>query len=117
VTVWDRQAENCAEFLRKGSGVLVEGFLKTDSWEDKQTGEKKSKLGVQAITVQFLDKPGGGEGGGSHGGGRRDRDEAPTTSRGGSRGRDAAPPPARRGAPMPPAAGGGGYQDEDEVKF
>jgi single-strand DNA-binding protein len=55
VTVWDRQAENCCQFLRKGSSVHVEGFLRLDSWEDKNTGEKRSRLRVTAERVQFLD--------------------------------------------------------------
>jgi single-strand DNA-binding protein len=56
VTVWERQAENCVEFLRKGSPVHVEGALKLDQWEDKATGERRSKLKVQADRVQFLDR-------------------------------------------------------------
>jgi single-strand DNA-binding protein len=55
VTVWDRQAENCCQFLRKGSSVHVEGSLKMDTWEDKNTGEKRSKIRVHADRVQFLD--------------------------------------------------------------
>jgi single-strand DNA-binding protein len=55
VTVWDRQAENCCQFLRKGSTVHVEGSLKMDTWEDKNTGEKRSKIRVHADRVQFLD--------------------------------------------------------------
>ncbi len=55
VTVWDRQAEICCERLRKGSGIHVEGSLKMDTWDDKSTGEKRSKIRVQADRVQFLD--------------------------------------------------------------
>ena len=55
VTVWDRQAENCCQYLRKGSGIHVEGFLKMDTWDDKTTGEKRSKIRVHADRVQFLD--------------------------------------------------------------
>ncbi len=55
VTVWDRQAENCCQFLRKGSGIHVEGSLKMDTWDDKNTGEKRSKIRVHADRVQFLD--------------------------------------------------------------
>src|SRR6476646_10030059 len=56
VTVWDRQAETCWQFLEKGSGVHVEGSLKMDTWDDKTTGEKRSKVKVQAERVQFLDR-------------------------------------------------------------
>ena len=55
VTVWDRQAEVCCEHLRKGSAIHVEGSLKMDTWDDKSTGEKRSKIRVQAERVQFLD--------------------------------------------------------------
>jgi single-strand DNA-binding protein len=56
VTVWDRQAETCCQYLRKGSAVHVEGHLKMDSWDDKTTGEKRTKIKVQAERVQFLDR-------------------------------------------------------------
>lgn len=64
VTVWERQAENCVKFLKKGRSVHVEGYLKMDSWESN--GEKRSKIKVVAETVQFLDRGGDGarEGGG-----------------------------------------------------
>ncbi len=67
VTVWDRMAENCSEYLAKGRPVLVEGRLSSDSWDDKETGQKRYKTRVIATTVQFL---GGGSGreGGSGGG-------------------------------------------------
>ena len=64
VTVWDRQAETCCQYLRKGSSIHVEGYLRVDSWDDKTTGEKRSKIRVQADRVQFLDSrrsDGGGE--------------------------------------------------------
>lgn len=57
VTVWDRQAETCCQYLKKGSGVHVEGSLKMDSWDDKTTGEKRTKIKVHADRVQFLDRP------------------------------------------------------------
>jgi single-strand DNA-binding protein len=65
VTVWDRQAETCCQALRKGSLIFVEGSLKMDQWDDKTTGEKRSKIRVQADRVQFLDsrRDGGGSGG------------------------------------------------------
>jgi single-strand DNA-binding protein len=55
VTVWDRQAENCCQFLKKGSSIHVEGSLRMDTWEDKNTGEKRSKIRATADRVQFLD--------------------------------------------------------------
>ena len=53
VTVWGKTAEMCAEYLRKGSQFFVEGRLKLDEWE--KDGQKRSKLGVVAERVQFLD--------------------------------------------------------------
>jgi single-strand DNA-binding protein len=56
IVVWDRQAENCAQYLKKGSPVFVEGQLQLDQWESKE-GEKRSKLRVRAERVQFLGSP------------------------------------------------------------
>ena len=53
VDVWDRQAENCAQYLSKGSPVFIDGKLQMDEWTGKD-GEKRSKLKVRAATVQFL---------------------------------------------------------------
>ena len=64
VDVFGRTAENVGQYMRKGRPILIEGRLRLDQWDDKQTGQKKSKLGVVAETVQFLGSaPGGGEGG------------------------------------------------------
>lgn len=60
VTVWGRTAENATEYLSKGRQVYVEGYLRLDSWEDKNTGDKRSKLKVVANNVQFLDSRGAG---------------------------------------------------------
>ena len=78
VTLWGRQAELAGEYLAKGRPVMIEGRLQLDTWEDKQSGQKRSKLRVVGETMQFLGSGpggGGGEGGGSGG-----------ASRGGSRG-------------------------------
>lgn len=53
VEVWNKQAEYCNEYLVKGSGVLIEGRLKQDRWED-ESGNKRSKLKVVSLSVQFL---------------------------------------------------------------
>ena len=57
VTVWSRQAENCAQYLKKGSPVFVEGRLKYDEWE--KDGQKQSRLSVVGERVQFLGAPRG----------------------------------------------------------
>lgn len=61
ITVWNRQAENCCQYLKKGSQIHVDGFLKMDSWEDRNTGEKRTKIRVEGDRVQFLDSRRGGE--------------------------------------------------------
>jgi single-strand DNA-binding protein len=55
VTVWGRQAETCAEFLKKGRPVMIEGRLKYDEWE--KDGKKASKLTVTAERVQAAGAP------------------------------------------------------------
>jgi single-strand DNA-binding protein len=60
VTVWDRQAETCQQYLAKGSPVLVEGRLQYDEWKTPQ-GEARSKLRVRADRVQFLSQARRGE--------------------------------------------------------
>jgi len=52
VVVWGRQAENCKEYLRKGSPVFVEGRLQFEQWE--KDGQKNSRIRVRANRVQFL---------------------------------------------------------------
>jgi single-strand DNA-binding protein len=64
VDIFGRTAENVSQYMRKGRPILVEGRLRLDQWDDKQTGQKRSRLGVVAETVQFLGAPGGAEGGG-----------------------------------------------------
>lgn len=55
VTVFGKSAENCGKFLAKGLRVHVEGRLKQETWEDKATGQKKSKVKVIADKVTFID--------------------------------------------------------------
>ena len=63
--VWDRQAETCCEYLKKGRPVLVEGRLVEDSWQDKETGEKRRRTKVMVAAVQFLSAGRGNEDGGA----------------------------------------------------
>ena len=56
VTCWGRTAEIAGEYLRKGSHVLIEGRLKLDKWQDKETGGNRQKLGVVCERLQFLDR-------------------------------------------------------------
>lgn len=54
VIVWNRQADACSQYLRKGSSVYVEGRISTRSWEDQKTGQKRYTTEVVAERVQFL---------------------------------------------------------------
>jgi len=90
VELWGRQAEIAGEYLRKGRPVFIEGRLKLDSWDDKQTGQKRNKMKVVGEQLQLLGSREGGSGGAS-------------TESGESRTRPAAkatPPPVR--APADP---------------
>ena len=60
IEVWGRTAENVGQYMRKGSSMLVEGRLRLDTWDDKQTNQKRSKMLVVGETVQFLGSPRGG---------------------------------------------------------
>lgn len=51
---WNGSAENLSKYQRKGSLVLVQGKLRQETWEDKNTGEKRSKLRVVAEKIQFM---------------------------------------------------------------
>ena len=59
INLFGKTAENTAKYMTKGGSVLVEGRLKLDTWEDKTTNEKKSKLKVIGESVVFLGSPGG----------------------------------------------------------
>jgi len=54
VTLWGRVAEVAQEYFRKGLAVFIEGRLHLDTWDDKQTGRKRSKLKVVGETMQLL---------------------------------------------------------------
>ncbi|HSP44399.1 MAG TPA: single-stranded DNA-binding protein [Chthoniobacterales bacterium] len=100
VTFWGRTAEVAGEYLTKGRPVFVEGRLQLDSWDDKQSGQKRTKLKVIGENMQMLGAPRGGGGGGGGGGGDEENS-------GGSR--------ASRPAPPPKAATAGA--DDDEIPF
>lgn len=53
-TAWSHQAEVIAQFLKKGSPILVQGRLRQESWEDKNTKQKRTKLGVVVERFEFL---------------------------------------------------------------
>ncbi len=92
VTLWARLAEIAGEYLKKGRPVFIEGRLQLDSWDDKQTGQKRSRLRVIGETMQLLGSRGGG--------GASEEDSRPAS-------KPAAPP--KSSAPAEP--------DDDEIPF
>ncbi len=91
VTLWGRTAEIAGEYLRKGRPVFIEGRLQMDTWDDKQTGQKRSRLRVVGENMQLL--------------GGRAPATAPETS---GENRKTAPPPKSTATAEP---------DEDEIPF
>jgi len=67
VTAWEKLGELVSQYLSKGRRCLVQGRLRQDSWDDKETGKKRSKVEVVATDVTFLDGPNGGDAGTSGG--------------------------------------------------
>jgi single-strand DNA-binding protein len=65
VDAFGKQAEVIGQYLKKGRPVLIEGRLKLDQWDDKTTGQKRSRLGVILESFQFIDSKGGGSEGSS----------------------------------------------------
>lgn len=68
VVAFNKLAEICGQYLRKGKLVFIEGSIRTDSWEDKESGQKKYRTEIIANGMQMLDKRGDdeGSGGGSY---------------------------------------------------
>ncbi|MEX2052151.1 MAG: single-stranded DNA-binding protein [Candidatus Paceibacterota bacterium] len=64
VVVFGRQAETVAQYMKKGSSLLVEGRMQTRSWDDKNSGEKKYRTEIVADRTQFGPRSGEGSGGG-----------------------------------------------------
>jgi single-strand DNA-binding protein len=65
VVLWARLAEIAGEYLKKGRPVFIEGRLQMDSWDDKQTGQKRSRLRVVGESMQLLGGRPGGAGAGT----------------------------------------------------
>lgn len=66
VTAWEKTGELVQQYLSKGRRVLLQGRLRQDSWDDKETGKKRSKVEVVATDVTFLDGPNGDSNGGGN---------------------------------------------------
>lgn len=94
---WGKTAETLAKYLSKGRPVFIEGRLKLDQWDDKETGQKRSKMKVVVEGFQFIDsRPGaGGSGGQSASSDDAGYVQTPSPSRAPARGNArAAPSPA-----------------------
>ena len=96
VVLWSRLAEIAGEYLKKGRPVFIEGRLQLDTWDDKQSGQKRSKLRVIGETMQLLGGRPPGAGGGSEGG---------------EEGK------ASRGKTTPPPKPAAAEPDDDEIPF
>jgi single-strand DNA-binding protein len=99
VDAFGRQAEVIGQYLKKGRPILIEGRLRLDQWDDKQTGQKRSRLGVVLEGFSFLDS------------GRGEGAPAPEPSAPRATAAAAAPPPASAHEPEPQSA------EEDDVPF
>lgn len=98
VVLWARLAEIAGEYLKKGRPVFIEGRLQMDSWDDKQTGQKRTKLRVVGETMQLI---GGRPGGGGAAG------DSPEAER----------PPRAAEKPASPASAAPSAPDDDEIPF
>lgn len=102
VEVWGKQAETASKYLSKGRPVFIEGRLKLDTWDDKESGQKRSKMKVVCERMQFIGAPKNVEFAG----------DGPANSNFNSR-RAATPQPANAPAPQESDSGGGG----DDIPF
>ena len=98
VVLWSRLAEIAGEYLKKGRPVFIEGRLQMDSWEDKQSGQKRTKLRVIGETMQLL-------------GSRPAGSSAP--AEGGDQNRESRP----AGKTAPPPRPAGAAEPDDEIPF
>ena len=107
VTLWGRQAELAQQYLTKGNPVYIEGRLNLDTWDDKATGQKRSKLKVIGENLQFLST---GKSGGTGGGGNGGYSDRPQQA--------SRPPQQRSGPPQgASAAPVDDFQEDDDIPF
>lgn len=115
IDAFGRQAEVIGEYVKKGRPLMVEGRLRTDSWEDKNTGQKRSRLGVVLESFQFLDsrmdrgQDDGGYGGAPQSSSRQQFSSPPQSSSGYDS--DSGGGSHRQSAPSEPPL------DDDDVPF
>jgi single-strand DNA-binding protein len=102
VELWGRLAEIAGEYAKKGRPIYIEGRLRMDTWEDKASGQKRSRMKVVGENLQLLGGRAGGSGP-SEEGGHESYDSAPVAPR------RSAPPQAQRQVAPPPSDA----QDDD----
>jgi single-strand DNA-binding protein len=100
VEAWGKQGETIAKYCTKGRPLYVEGRLRLDQWEDKNTKEKRSRMKVVLEQFQFL---GDGRGGGGAGGGAPSSSGEYDQTGGSSPERHSPPPRSSSSAPKPAA--------------
>ena len=108
VTLWGRQAELAQQYLGKGRLAYIEGRLQMDTWDDKETGKKRSKLKVIGEVLQFLPDGKGGNGGGGGQGGAPQQSPRPAAQQQ----RPSGPP--QGGSAAPPQDD---FREEDDIPF
>jgi len=123
---WDKQAEFLQQWFKKGSAVFLDGRLKMDRWQDKTTGQNRSKLVVVAEAVRFAESKASEEGRGQGGGGSYGSQDDGGGGDGPSYHADPpvqqqrpAPRPSARPqqAPPPQHDGGGSDATDDDLPF
>ncbi len=101
IEAWGKQGELISKYMTKGRPIFVEGRLKYDQWEDKATGQKRSKIKIVLETFQFV----GGREGGAGGGGYQQGAAAGEEFEQSAPAERHTPPPRAPRAPQPPPAG------------
>lgn len=94
VELWGKTAELAGEYLKKGSPIFIQGRLKLETWDDKTTGQKRSKMKVVGESMQFL-------------GGKPEQGQPQRT----------APRQAPKGRPQPPRDPDLDQSEEDDIPF
>src|SRR5947207_13968104 len=70
IVAWSKLAEICGQYLKKGKLVYIEGSIRTDSWDDKESGQKRYRTEIVAREMKMLDRK-GDENGGAYAGARK----------------------------------------------
>lgn len=89
IVAWGKLGEICGQYLKKGKLVYIEGSIRTDSWDDKESGQKKYRTEIVANTMKMLDRRGDEGGGGGGGYDRGSSSYGQSQSRGGGSSRPA----------------------------